>query len=102
MKKYNLLGTTFLIISAVFLFSNANAANAQYGNWKQDPVVKQQVETGKVLPNHTYYYTGSINGPDCFIALDNHYTLRDSNVWAKADEMSDKVMKGWLQTDPYM
>jgi len=98
MKTRNLLGTTFLIISAVFLFSNANAANTQYGKWKQDPVVKQQVESGKVLPNHTYYYTGSINGPDCLIAIDNHYTLRDSRVWAKADEMSDKVMKGWLQS----
>ncbi|MBM9615190.1 hypothetical protein JWJ90_12960 [Desulfobulbus rhabdoformis] len=98
MKKYNLLGTTFLILSAVFVFSNANAATSDYGKWEKDPAVKEQLETGKLLPNHTYYYTGSINGPDCFIALDNNYTLRDSNIWAKADEMSDKVMKSWLQS----
>jgi len=98
MKTRQFLVASFLVANAVFLFANANAANTQYGKWKTDPVVKEQVETGKVLPGHTYYYTGSINGPDCFIALDNHYTLRDSKVWAKADEMSDKIMQGWLQS----
>jgi len=98
MRRRNLFGLAILTISALFIFSNANAMHSKYGHWKQDPAVKAQIETGKVLPNHTYYYTGSINGPECFMAIDNNFKLRDSRVWAKADEMSDKMMKGWLQS----
>ena len=95
MKTRQFFSLSVLMISMFFIVSVGSAA--PQGQWKVDPESRKIIESGVLLPNHTYYYTGSINGPDCFMAIDNQYTLRKSVVWAKPDEMSQKVLKEWLQ-----
>jgi len=85
-----------LWVLVVGLFANNAAAMVHAGKWEVDQRIQQAFETGKLLPDHTYYYLGSYAAPTTVIALDNHYTLRENNVWAKVDEMSEKVLKGWL------
>ena len=65
------------------------------GKWEIEPGVQQLIEAGTVLPDHRYYYLGSITAPDSIIAISNHYTLR-SRVWADI-ELNEARLNGWLQ-----
>lgn len=98
MRMEHIFRLFFLVLSVTLFVSDGSAANVPMGSWNADTTTKQSIESGKLLPNHTYYYSGSMSSPDCFIAIDNQYTLRKSPVWAKAEEMSEKVLKGWLQS----
>lgn len=85
-----------------FLVSNGIAAHSPthgpMGNMKIDATAKSAFETGVALADHTYYYTGgSIIEPDSVIAIKKGYTLRDSKVWARVDDMEDRVVRTWLQ-----
>lgn len=65
------------------------------GKWEIEPGVQQLIEAGTVLPDHRYYYLGSITAPDSIIAISNRYTLR-SRVWADI-ELNEARLNGWLQ-----
>jgi len=98
MKMRHVLGLFFSILSLTFFVANGSAAKNKIpmGSWNADLTTKQSIESGKILPNHTYYYSGSVDGPDCFIAIDNQYTLRKSPVWAKVNT-PEKAVHDWLQ-----
>ena len=65
------------------------------GKWEIEAGVKQLIEAGTLLPDHRYYYLGSITAPDSIIAINNRYTLR-SRVWADVD-LDEARLNGWLQ-----
>jgi hypothetical protein len=82
-----------LICGALFLLAGC-AANVPSGKWQVDQSVKRSFEAGTVLPDHTYYYLGSLAAPDSVIAVDNRFVLR-TKVWAQVD-ISQKMLNGWL------
>ena len=65
------------------------------GQWQGNTEARHSFEAGTLFPDHTYYYLGSIAGPESVIAIDNRYTLR-SKVWAQVD-MTQERMNSWLQ-----
>lgn len=65
------------------------------GQWLEDEEVRQFIEDGRLFPDHTYYYLGSMTAPDSFIAIDNRLQLR-TRVWAQV-EMTPQQLAGWLQ-----
>ena len=89
-------------IALLFLFApifiEGCTSNIPTGQWESDLEVKNNFETGSSVPNHTYYYWGSYNAPDAIIAIDNHYTLREGNVWAKVERVDvDDSLKNWFR-----
>jgi hypothetical protein len=102
MKSRRFFSLLFLLFSMTFLVSSGIASHTPthgpMGNMKMDAAAKTAFETGKALADHTYYYSGgSIIEPDSVIAIKKGYTLRDSKVWAKVDDMEDRVVRTWLQ-----
>jgi hypothetical protein len=71
------------------------AAGPPGGRWEIEPEVQQMFESGRVLPEHTYFYLGSYNAPDSIIAISTQYTLR-TRVWAQVD-LTDEMLNRWLQ-----
>lgn len=66
------------------------------GQWEINLDVTKIFETGKALPDHTYYYYGSSQVPIAIIAIDNRCKLRDGMVWAKVEGPPDEMLKKWL------
>ncbi len=102
MKPRRIFSFLFLLFSMTFLVSYGIASHTPthgpMGNMKTDAGAKSAFETGKALADHTYYYSGgSIIEPDSVIAIKKGYTLRDSKVWARVDDMEDRVVRTWLQ-----
>lgn len=77
-----------------FTFLAGCAVNVPGGQWQVDRGVQRAFETGKVFPGHTYYYLGSISGPNSIIAIDNRFTLR-TRVWAQVD-ITEQMLSGWM------
>ncbi|QQG66762.1 hypothetical protein [Desulfobulbus oligotrophicus] len=82
-------------IALALVFMLGCVSHQPGGLWEIDMGVRQLVETGTVLPDHRYYYLGSITAPDTIIAISDQYTLR-SRVWAEI-ELSESRLNGWLQ-----
>jgi hypothetical protein len=103
MKAQNIFQSLFLfILSTIFFVSTGIAMQspqtAPMGEMKADATAKAAFETGKALPDYTYYYVGgSIIEPDSVIGLKKGYILRDQKTWAKVGDMDDRVIKTWLQ-----
>jgi len=95
-RNINYVGFFALLFLFVSFFIGGCASNIPTGQWESDLGVKNNFETGTAVPNHTYYYWGSYNSPDAIIAIDNHYTLREGNVWAKAEGVPDDSLKKWF------
>lgn len=90
------LGVHRYILAVIVAAVLAGCAPRQpAGRWEIEPGVQQLVEAGTVLPDHRYYYLGSIAAPDSIIAISNRYTLR-TRVWADID-MDEARLNGWLQ-----
>ena len=84
-----------LVLCLLTLFGVTGCApTGPTGAWESDRRVGQLFESGRVLPDHTYYYLGSISAPDSIIAVDNRYVLR-SKVWARI-EISEQILRDWL------
>jgi hypothetical protein len=64
------------------------------GQWLTTPDGHSLFESGKVLPDHAYYYIGSSTMPDSIIAIDRRFTLR-TRVWADV-ELTEDQLNGWL------
>lgn len=71
------------------------AAAPPAGQWLIEPGVEQLFESGRVLPDHAYYYLGSSTAPDSIIAIHRRFTLR-TRVWAEVD-LTEAKLNGWLQ-----
>lgn len=95
MHVQRLIRLLILIGCAVLSGCAAGGNNAPAGKWETDPGVQEFFVSGAVLPEHTYYYIGSIAAPDSIIAIDNRFTLR-SRVWAQI-EMTEQLLSEWLQ-----
>ena len=93
--SFHIYDFSLLILGFAFFVGGCTAA-VPTGKWEVDTGVQRSFEAGTLLPDHTYYYLGSYSRPDTVIAINNQYALRDNHVWAKVDEMSEKVLKGWL------
>lgn len=86
---------SILLPLGLVLFLTACAGhNVPTGRWTTDDSVRKFFEEGRIYPDHTYYYLGSITAPDSIIAIDNRYTLR-TRVWAEI-AISQQVFNGWL------
>ena len=88
---------TGLFLALCLLLVGCSGLNDQQpkGQWQEEEDVQKVIETGTVFPDHTYYYLGSIVGPDSFIAIDNRWRLH-SRVWAEV-AMTPERLAGWLQ-----
>jgi len=84
----------FLAMCAAAVLAGC-AAGPPGGRWEIEPEVQLLFESGTVLPDHTYYYLGSITAPDTIIAISNQFTLR-TRVWAQVD-LTEQILNGWLQ-----
>lgn len=93
MRPFSLSYCRVVILLAVIMAGCAPSQPA--GQWEIDSGVQQLVESGTVLPEHRYYYIGSITAPDSIIAISNRYTLR-TRVWADID-LDEARLNGWLQ-----
>lgn len=89
------LSRLLVLIGCAVLSACAAGVDTPAGKWDTDMGVQQLFVSGAVLPDHTYYYIGSIGAPDSIIAIDNRFTLR-SRVWAQI-EMTEQLLNGWLQ-----
>ncbi|MDJ0783027.1 MAG: hypothetical protein QNJ22_13715 [Desulfosarcinaceae bacterium] len=65
-----------------------------YGSFVYDEQVDQIFEELTVLPDHSYYFSGSDSRPDAIIAIDEAFTL-ESRIW-KPVEMTDDQLKAWV------
>jgi len=94
--RMNIVNAGSALVLCLMITGCSGIADQQpKGQWVEDAGIQQVIETGTVFPNHTYYYLGSINGPDSFIAIDNRWRLR-TRVWAEV-AMNPKRLAGWLQ-----
>lgn len=64
------------------------------GRWVTSSDVLKDFRSGTILPNHTYYYTGSPVEPDAIIAIDDSFQLR-TKVWSRVD-ISQKLLDKWM------
>ena len=85
--RYSLFATYVLLL--IFLLSGCAAPQNQ-GRIIRSDEVNHMVESGIVLPGHTYYYTGPEIEPDAIIAIANSYTLK-SKYWIKVENVSESL-----------
>jgi len=101
MKLQRIFTPLFLTLSMIFFVSNGIASHTPthgpMGVMKADAAAKKTFEDGKALPDYTYYTIGSIVEPDSVIAIKKGYTLRDSRIWTKVEDMSNTMVRTWLQ-----
>ena len=101
MKKQHIFSLLLLVFGMTFFVSNSIASHtpthAPMGLMKADAAAKKIFEDGKALPDYTYYYVGSIIEPDSVIAIKKGFTLRDSRIWTKVEDMSNTNVRTWLQ-----
>lgn len=83
----------FLPLFVIFVLTGC-VGTVPAGKWQVDEEVRQAFVSGVILPEHSYYYLGSVTAPDSIIAIDNHFTLR-TKVWAQAD-FSREMFDAWL------
>ena len=93
MRPFLFSRLVFVLFATVVL--TGCAASPSGGKWEIEPEVQLLFESGTVLPDHTYYYLGSISAPVSIIAINNQFTLR-TRVWAQVD-MTGDLLNGWLQ-----
>lgn len=91
-KKNNKYG--MLIISLLVVFLSIFGCGANYGRLSFNRDVKRQFETYEVLPDHRYYYSGSIARPRAVIGIQASYTLAPG-LWMPVD-LTAEQLKGWV------
>jgi len=86
------IGMLFFIAMTTFLGCLAN-----YGRNMLSDEVNNVFESFQVLPDHTYYYSGSDASPDAIIGIHKRYELDSADVWTKVD-LANKQLKYWVET----
>ena len=81
-------------ISSLALFFLGGCASLNYGSLQTSSEVTEQFESGRILPDHRYYYSGFAEIPDAIAAIDQRYTLR-SGVWNYFDPTPD-MLRNWV------
>lgn len=82
-----------VILLIFFCLSIGCTVTQNQGKLVRTGEVTQLVESGTVLPEHTYYYTGPQAEPDAIIAIDNRFTLQ-AKYWIKVDDVAAQL-KDW-------
>jgi hypothetical protein len=69
--------------------------SSSYGTFKRDRDIAKLFEEGRVLPDFTYYTTGSDAEPMAILGIHNDYSLR-SRLW-KEVELNESALKSWVK-----
>lgn len=80
-----------LCLAALFLTNCTSHVNR--GKLIQAKEVADSFERGEILPDHSYYFSGSEAQPDAIIGIHNNYTF-ERGYWKEADISEDK-MRTW-------
>lgn len=90
----NALRSLFCILLVTFLATGCTASK-NHGTISRSDDVKNTFEADTVVPDHTYYYTGSEAQPTAIIGISNKYTLQSKkNFWTKVD-ISPERLHSW-------
>jgi len=80
-------------ISLLVLAVLAGCATPNYGSLQTSSEITELFESGRILSDHLYYYSGFREIPDAIVAIDQRYTLR-SRVWNYFDPTPD-MLRNW-------
>ena len=94
-QKRLLKPVVWLTMALLLLVGCVAAKNL--GEYRISNVVNKMFESYQVLPDHTYYFTGSNVNPTAIIAIDKHYTLTSADLWTQAD-VDEKQLRFWVDT----
>ncbi len=89
--RYFLFPAAGLLLLAVLAGCGATGPT---GRWVRSSDVLKTFRSGTILPDHTYYYTGSPVEPDAIIAIDNSFRLQ-TRIWSKVD-ITQKLLDRWM------
>jgi hypothetical protein len=81
-------------ISLLVLIFLGGCASLNYGSLQTSSVVTEQFQSGSILPDHLYYYSGFAEIPDAIVAIDQSYTLRPG-VWNNFEPTTD-TLRNWV------
>ena len=81
-------------ISLLVLAVLGGCASPNYGSLQTNSEITELFESGRLLPDHLYYYSGFREIPDAIVAIDQRYTLR-SRVWNYFDPTPD-TLRNWI------
>ncbi len=82
-----------LFLFAILFLSGCAGTSHDRGNLVRAPEVSSNFEHGRILPDHTYYFSGPEAEPDAIIGIHNSYTF-DRGYWKTAN-ISEEKMAGW-------
>jgi hypothetical protein len=80
-----------ILVLAVSMFTGCGG---HYGRLAASRDVEQQFENYQVLPDHRYYYSGSVARPRAVIGIHETYTLQ-STLWVPVALTQDQL-KAWV------
>jgi hypothetical protein len=95
LKKKAVLQLVLMLL--IFIISSAfklELPGFNYGSLKRDKEITRIFEANKILPDHTYYTSGSGNIPYAIIAIHNDYKLR-KGLWQKVN-LTKQLLRGWV------
>ncbi len=84
-----MIGLSLLVVAAL-----AGCASPNYGSLKLSSEITELFESGRILPDHRYYYSGFAQIPDAIIAVDQAYSLR-SRIW-QYFEPTSATLSNWV------
>ena len=84
----------FLILSALLFTGCASVPSGSNGDLKLSTSASEAFESGTVLPDHAYYYTGPEMNPNAIIAIYSDFTL-ETDRW-KSVNATAKQLKDWV------
>lgn len=88
---------TGLVVTAVLLTMTGCVTGRNLGGYQGSNDVRQIFESYQVLPDHTYYITGSNVDPAAILAIDNRYTLTSADLWNKVTA-DQSQLRFWVDT----
>ena len=89
-------GWIFLFMTAAILAGCA-AGPKNFGKNKLSDEAAKAFESFQVLPDHTYYYSGSQVSPDAILAVHNSYVMTSDDLWSKTSP-DGKQLKFWVES----
>ena len=86
-----------LVMTATLLTMTGCVTGQNLGRYQNSNDVRQIFESYQVLPDHTYYITGSNVDPAAILAIDNRYTLTSADLWNKVPA-DQSQLRFWVDT----
>lgn len=79
-----------ILLCLVALYMSSCASQVDRGKLIRASEVADNFESGEILPDHTYYFSGPEAQPDAIIGIHNSYTF-DRGYWKEAGISEDKM-----------